>query len=109
MTDQRLQRSVVSAQEDEELGSANGAGQYDINGLIVTFSLNAEVERNGKGEGDFTIYADEGGGLVVDFEGKVTCLAIDDLLVLLQVLKNELLRSGEWLMSEAHGDISAAL
>jgi len=73
-TDQRLQRSVVS---DEDLGSASGAGQYDINGLIVTFSLDAEVEKNGKGEGEFTIYADEGGGLIVDFEGKVICLAID--------------------------------
>jgi hypothetical protein len=76
-TDPRVQRSVLSAQEDEDLGSVSGAGQYDINGLIVTFSLHAEVEQNGKGEGEFTIYADEGGGLVVDFEGKVTCLAID--------------------------------
>lgn len=75
-TDQRLQRSVVSA-DDEGLGSASGAGQYSINGLIVTFSLDAEVEKNGTGAGEFTIYADEGDGLIVDFEGKVTCLAVD--------------------------------
>lgn len=70
-TDPRLQRLEGS------LGSASGAGQYSINGLIVTFSLDAEVEQNGKGEGEFTVYADEGDGLIVDFEGKVTCLAID--------------------------------
>jgi len=49
-----------------------GAGQYNVNGLIVSFSIDAE---NSKGE--FSIYADEGGGLTVSFEAKVTCLSID--------------------------------
>lgn len=72
--DPRLQRTAAA---DEELGSATGAGQYDLNGLIVTFSFSAEIEKNGKGQGEFTVFADEGGGLLVDFDAKVTCLSID--------------------------------
>jgi hypothetical protein len=72
--DPRLQRVAAEA---DDLGSANGAGQYDINGLIVTFSFNAEIEKNGKAEGDFSVFADEGDGLIVDFDAKVTCLSID--------------------------------
>jgi hypothetical protein len=75
--DPGLQRSVLEDEDDAPLASATGSGQYDINGLVVTFSLNAEAKENGKGKGEFTIYADEGGGLIVDFEGKVTCLAVD--------------------------------
>jgi hypothetical protein len=75
--DPRLQRSVVVQEAEEELGSVTGAGQYSLNGLIVTFSFDAEVEKNGKGAGEFTVYADEGGGLIVDFDAKVTCLSID--------------------------------
>lgn len=71
-------RAVRSAtQLDETLGSVSGSGSYSINGLIVDFSLAAAIEKNGKGEGEFRIFADEGGGLIVDFEAKVTCLAID--------------------------------
>lgn len=77
--DPRMQRSIVSQQADEELGSVTGSGQYDLNGLIVTFSFDAEVEKNGKGAGEFTVYADEGGGLIVDFDAKVTCLSIDPI------------------------------
>jgi hypothetical protein len=77
--DPRMQRSVVFQQAEEELGSAAGAGQYDLNGLIVTFSFDAEVEKNGKAAGEFTVYADEGGGLIVDFDAKVTCLSIDPI------------------------------
>jgi len=75
--DPRMQRSVVVQQAEEELGFATGAGQYDLNGLIVTFSFAAEAEKNGKADGEFTVYADEGGGLIVDFDAKVTCLSID--------------------------------
>ena len=71
--DPRLQRTAA----EDELGSASGGGQYSINGLIVTFSFSAEIEKNGKGEGEFTLYADEGDGLIVDFDAKVTCLSID--------------------------------
>lgn len=74
-TDPRLQRSVLEL--EEEFGSASGSGQYDIGGLLVTFSFHAAIEKNGKGEGAFTLYADEGDGLIVDFDGKVTCLSID--------------------------------
>jgi len=69
-----MQRTAV---DDVDFGSASGAGQYDIGGLIVTFSFNAAIEKNGKGEGEFTLYADEGDGLIVDFDAKVTCLSID--------------------------------
>lgn len=72
--DPRLERTAAA---EDELGSASGAGQYSINGLIVTFSFSAEIEKNGKGEGEFTLYADEGDGLIVDFDAKVTCLSID--------------------------------
>jgi hypothetical protein len=74
--DPRTMRSSPQLDE-EELGSARGSGSYSINGLIVDFSLEAEVEKHGKGEGEFRIFADEGDGLTVDFVGKVTCLAID--------------------------------
>jgi len=72
--DPRLQRTTVA---DDDFGSAIGAGQYDINGLIVTFAFNAEGEKNGKGEGEFSVYADEGDGLIVDFAAKVTCVSFD--------------------------------
>ena len=73
-SDPRVQRTAAA---DDDLGSVSGAGQYDIGGLIVTFSFNAAIEQNGKGEGAFTLYADEGDGLIVDFDAKVTCLSID--------------------------------
>jgi hypothetical protein len=75
-TDPRLQR-VNLDQVEEELGSVSGSGQYDLNGLIVTFAFNAEAEKNGKGDGEFTVYADEGGGLIIDFDAKVTCVSFD--------------------------------
>jgi hypothetical protein len=69
--DPRLQRSIAP--------SVQGTGRYDILGLIVEFSFEAEPRPNGngKGEGDFRVYADEGDGLIVDFEAKVTCVSID--------------------------------
>jgi hypothetical protein len=73
-TDPRLQRTAAAV---DDFGSASGAGQYSINGLIVTFSFNAELEKNGKGEGEFSVYADEGGGLIVDFDAMVTCVSFD--------------------------------
>ncbi len=75
--DPRGQRAAGLELEQEELGSVSGAGQYDIAGLIVTFSFNAEFEKHGKGEGEFTLYADEGDGLIVDFDAKVTCVSFD--------------------------------
>lgn len=74
--DPRVQRSV-DLQQDGESGSATGSGQNDILGLIVTFSLDAQGVKNGHATGEFRIYADEGGGLIVDFDAKVTCLSID--------------------------------
>jgi hypothetical protein len=64
--DPRLQRTALA--DDNEAPSVTGAGQYDVNGLIVTF----EIDRH-----EFSIYADEGGGLTVSFDAKVTCLSID--------------------------------
>jgi len=75
-TDPRIARSSTP-QNEAAIGSVRGSGQYDIGGLIVDFSFDAEIEENGKGDGEFRIFADEGDGLTVDFEGKVTCLAVD--------------------------------
>jgi len=73
--DPGLQRSVLH--DDAPVAAASGAGQFDINGLLVTFSLSAEVDKTGIAKGEFTLFADEGDGLIVDFDGKVTCLAVD--------------------------------
>ncbi len=76
--DPRLGRTSAFPLSGTERGSGGedsgvtGAGQYNVNGLIVSFSIDAE---NSKGE--FSIYADEGAGLTVSFEAKVTCLSID--------------------------------
>lgn len=73
--DPGLRRSILH--DDAPVAAASGAGQYDINGLLVTFSLSAEVDKTGIAKGEFTVFADEGDGLIVDFDGKVTCLAVD--------------------------------
>ncbi len=74
--DPRLERTFPLSGTERGSGGEDsgvtGAGQYNVNGLIVSFSIDAE---NSKGE--FSIYADEGGGLTVSFEAKVTCLSID--------------------------------
>jgi hypothetical protein len=75
--DDPLAARALVLQDEAALGSASGSGSYSINGLIVDFSFAAEIEENGKGDGEFRVFADEGDGLTVDFEGKVTCLAID--------------------------------
>lgn len=72
-----LASPVLSQQSEVDLGSAHGSGSYSINGLIVDYSFNAVIEANGKGDGEFRVFADEGGGLTVDFTAKVTCLAVD--------------------------------
>jgi hypothetical protein len=74
--DPRLQRT---AEVVDALGSATGAGRFDVNGLIVTFDFKAKLEKDGTGKGEFTISADEGGGLIVQFEAAVTCLSIDQV------------------------------
>jgi hypothetical protein len=58
-------------------GSAQGNGRYNVLGLIVEFSFAAQAKDNGNGKGEFRVYADEGDGLIVDFEAKVTCLGLD--------------------------------
>lgn len=63
--------------DDDQQASAEGRGHYDIQGLDVVFDFEAEQRRNGKAKGEFRIRADEGGGLLIDFSGKVTCLAVD--------------------------------
>ena len=60
-------------------GSALGSGQYSINGLIVDFAFDAEQKHDDKAVGKFSVYTDEGDGLIVDFTGIVTCLAIDEV------------------------------
>src|SRR5688572_13404237 len=60
-------------------GSAVGSGQYSINGLIVDFAFDAEQKHGDKAVGTFSVYTDEGDGLIVDFTGIVTCLAIDEV------------------------------
>lgn len=75
--DPRVQRSMPQ-EHDDGLGTVTGHGQYDILGLIVEFAFAAQTKDNGQGnKGEFRVYADEGDGLIVDFEAKVTCVAID--------------------------------
>lgn len=75
-SDPRVQRSLVPQVDDG--GSAQGDGRYDVLGLIVEFSFTAQTKDNGAGnKGEFRVYADEGDGLIVDFEAKVTCLGLD--------------------------------
>jgi len=74
--DPRLQRTVLSEADQEESG-VSGAGQYNVNGLIVTFEFEAEGGKEIEGKGEFEVFADEGGGLTVDFEAKVTCVSFD--------------------------------
>jgi hypothetical protein len=57
--------------------AANGGGRYEIPGLIVQFSLTATQGAAGTAGGEFRQRVDIGGGLVVDFHGRVTCLAVD--------------------------------
>jgi len=72
--DPRVQRSLA----EDDGGSARGNGRYDVLGLIVEFSFTAQTKDNGEGnKGEFRVYADEGDGLIVDFEAKVTCLGLD--------------------------------
>ena len=69
--------NISAAEGGEEQASAEGAGHYDILGLDVEFSFEAEQHRDLTAKGEFRVRADEGGGLFVDFLGKVTCLAVD--------------------------------
>ncbi len=57
--------------------SVEGEGQYDILGLAVLFSYEAEQAGSKKAKGRFRVFTDQGDGLIVDFSGKVTCLAVD--------------------------------
>ena len=77
-SDPRALRASLSEQDDGDLGSASGKGHYDILGLDVQFEFAAEQRnKNESADGEFRVYADEGGGLIVDFTARVTCLAID--------------------------------
>src|SRR5258708_24593096 len=51
--------------------SATGGGHYDLGGLTVQFAFSAVQPSNGSVAGEFHHYADEGGGLVIDFYGSV--------------------------------------
>lgn len=55
--------------------SATGDGTYDA-GVPVTFSMNALAKAAGSAKGEFRHTATLGGQLV-DFTGRVTCLAVD--------------------------------
>ena len=75
--DMRADRSGGFDEDDVEPASAEGKGHYDILGLDVQFRFEAEQRRNRKAKGDFRVRTDQGGGLIIDFSGKVTCLSID--------------------------------
>lgn len=72
-----LTADLRTASEDESEVSVQGEGHYDILGLDVQFSYAAEQAGEKKAKGEFRVRADEGGGLIVDFSGKVTCMAVD--------------------------------
>jgi len=75
--DVRADRFAVLERDEAELASAEGAGHYDILGLDVAFRFEAEQRQDRKAKGEFRVRTGEGGGLIVDFMGKVTCLAVD--------------------------------
>ena len=72
--DPRLGRSA--APQEAEV-SATGEGRYNLSGLIVRFEFAAVAQNNENAKGDFEIFTDEGAGLTISFEAKVTCLAVD--------------------------------
>lgn len=63
--------------DDDARTSAVGAGIYRLQGVVdVKFAFAARLKENGKAKGVFRQrFEDE--GLVVDFTGKVTCMAVD--------------------------------
>jgi len=64
---------------DAHLGTVQGSGQYNLAGLIVDFALEAEQKNEEKAVGKFSVFADEGDGVTVNFTGIVTCVAIDEV------------------------------
>jgi len=56
---------------------ADGGGRYAIGAIIGRFSLSAGQGDAQQAGGEFRHRVDFGGGLVADFHGRVTCLAVD--------------------------------
>ena len=56
---------------------AAGGGHYLLSGVLdIKFSMGANAKANGSANGQFRQFVDLG-GTVVDFHGRVTCLAVD--------------------------------
>jgi hypothetical protein len=56
-----------------------GGGHYSLAGLNGQFSVSAVLHADGSVSGQFHHFLDEGGGITVDVNGSVTCLAIDPI------------------------------
>jgi hypothetical protein len=57
-------------------GSASGHGVFSLAGSNVDFAFLA-TQQGGEAHGRFHQRLDEGGGLIIDFDASVTCLAVD--------------------------------
>jgi hypothetical protein len=63
--------------EDQVDARATGRGVFSLAGLNVDFAFRATQEGGEAAHGKFHQRADEGGGLIIDFDATVTCLAVD--------------------------------
>jgi hypothetical protein len=72
-------QSSANASDDAAPNGAGitGGGQYSLGGLPAKFSASAIQQPNGNSSGQFHQFVDEGGGVVIDVYGAVTCLAVD--------------------------------
>jgi hypothetical protein len=66
-----------AAPGDDGLIRAAGRGVYWLAGLDVQFAFEALQPPGEAARGRFHQRLDEGGGLVIDFDAQVTCLAVD--------------------------------
>jgi hypothetical protein len=62
---------------DDGAASVTGNGVFSLAGSDVQFHVRAAQGGNGAAHGRFHQRFDEGGGVVIDFDAEVTCLAVD--------------------------------
>jgi hypothetical protein len=72
-----LSAPALDQAADEGATSVTGSGVFSLAGSDVRFDAHAVQGRNGRAHGKFHQRFDEGGGVVIDFDAEVTCLAVD--------------------------------
>jgi hypothetical protein len=66
-----------AAVTNDGASGASGRGVYSLAGSDVQFALNAVRLPDGGAIGTFHQRLDEGGGLIIEFDAQVVCLAVD--------------------------------